>query len=72
MFSGTFGQVDLPDGVTLPEPHRDHADEVGVHLLLRVLLPAHHQGRVPAGGHKVLVEQLVLAHCGREGRGAFQ
>ena len=58
----TFGEVDFSDGVALSEPDGHHADQVGVHFLLRVLLPAHHQRRVPTGRHQVLVKELVVGH----------
>lgn len=59
----TFCDVDLTDAVALAQPDRNNAHEVGVHLLLRVLLPPHRQRRVAACRHQVLIEQPVLGHC---------
>lgn len=59
----TFCDVDLTDAVALTQPDRNNAHEVGVHLLLRVLLPPHGQRRVAACRHQVLIEQPVLGHC---------
>ncbi len=38
----TFSDVDLPDGVSLSQSDGQDTDQVSMHFLLRVFLPAHH------------------------------
>ena len=59
----TFSEVYLAYSVALSESDRHHANQVGVHFLLCVFLPAHHECWIPTGRHQVFIKELVLRDC---------